>query len=43
MSGALWKGGLMHVRKVSSQINLCSLHRLITDNTFSYYDFLIFF
>jgi hypothetical protein len=27
----------MHVRKVSSQISLCSLHKLIRDNTFCFY------
>ena len=37
MSLALGKGGLIHVCKVSSQINLCSLHRLIKDNTFRFY------
>ncbi|KAH3814357.1 hypothetical protein DPMN_142853 [Dreissena polymorpha] len=30
----LKKLGLMHVRKVSSQISLCSLHRLIRDDSF---------
>ena len=34
MGRALRKRGLNHVRKVSSQISLCSLHRLIKDNTF---------
>jgi hypothetical protein len=34
LSRALWKGGLRHVRKVSSQISLCSLHRQIRDHTF---------
>ena len=33
MNCALYKGGLMQVSKVSSQISLCSLHRLIRDDT----------
>jgi len=28
----------MHVRQVSSQISLCSSHRLITDDIFRVYD-----
>ena len=34
LSHVLRKLGLMHVRKVSSQISLCSPHRLIRDDTF---------
>ena len=34
MSCVLRKLGIMHVRKVSSQNSLCSLHRLIRDDTF---------
>ena len=40
MGVALGKQGFMHVRKVSSQITLCSLHRLIMDGTFRFYDIL---
>ena len=36
MSLALRKWGLMHVRKVPSQISLYSPHRLIRDDTFHY-------
>jgi hypothetical protein len=36
MSLALEKLGLMHVRKVSSQISLCSTHRLIRRDTFRF-------
>jgi len=32
------KRGLMHVPKVLSHISLCSLHRLIRDNTFQLSD-----
>ena len=38
MDRALWKRGLMHVRKVSSQISLSSPHMLIKDDTFRFYD-----
>ena len=34
MCRVLRKLGIMHVRKVSSQISLCSPHRLIRDDTF---------
>ena len=30
----LFKWGIMHLREVSFQISLCSLHRLIRDDTF---------
>ena len=33
---ALWKGGLMHMRQVLSQISLCSPHRFIRENTFCF-------
>ena len=29
---------IMHVRKVSSQISLCSPHKLISDDTFRFYE-----
>ena len=34
MGRGLWKGGLMHVRKMSSQISLCSPLRMIRDDIF---------
>ncbi|KAH3857003.1 hypothetical protein DPMN_099600 [Dreissena polymorpha] len=34
LSLVLRKLGLMHVRKVSSEISLCSPHRLFRDDTF---------
>ena len=37
VSRALRKLGIMHVRKVLSQISLCSPHRLIRDDTFRFY------
>jgi hypothetical protein len=37
-SPALWTEGLMHVRKVSSQISLWIPHRLIRDNIYHFYD-----
>ena len=38
MGGALWKGDLMHVRKVSTLISLCSLHKIIMYDTFCFND-----
>ena len=36
---ALWKGGVRHARKKSSQISLCSPHMLIRNDTFRFYMF----
>ena len=41
MGRALRKRGILHVSLVLSQISLCSLHRLIRDDIFRFYDIFI--